>query len=241
MKDKKLSQEEFEGIERYLTDSMSREDRSDFEKSLMEDDSLNQKVKEMRVLFQAVEEQTLRDKLNDFHEESTFERNKVKPIGSYRKYAIAASIALLAGLSIWLTLSQKPKNEKLFAEYFNPDPGLITPMGTTSNYEFFRGMVDYKQTKYKLAIERWNLLVDQKPKNDTLNFYIGIAYLARDESEKAIVYLSKAVNYPNSKFINEAWYYLGLAQLKEGHSEKAIGSFKKSNLKNSKLILMEMD
>ena len=237
MKDQKISQEEFELIEHYLDGSMSHKEQSGFDKTLMEDEVLKQKTEEMRILLQAVEEQTLREKLKKFHKEISSEKSKTKSFNPFRKYAIAASIALLAVLGIWLILNQKPKNEKLFAQYFKPDPGLITPMSTTSNYEFYRGMVDYKQAKYKLAFERWKPLIAKKPQNDTLNFYLGLSWLARADSRKAIPYLSKAVNVTNSVFINEAWYYLGLAQLKEGQFSKATNSFKKSDLERSKMVL----
>jgi len=248
MKKQKQSQEEFERIERYLTASMKQEEQSVFEESLKTDDRLSKQVEEVRLLLQAVEEQSLRNKLDDFHKEIAPEPGVIKSIGSaqqpafaYKKYAIAASLALLIGLGAWLILAQKSENEKLFAQHFNPDPGLITLMGTTSNYEFFRGMVDYKQGKYELAIARWNPLIDQKPKNDTLNYYLGVSYLAQGESEKAINFLSIAVHQSNSVFIHYAYYYLGLVYLKDGYSEKAINSFKQSDLENSKVILLEID
>ncbi len=247
MKKQNQSQEEFERIDRYLTGLMNKEERSEFEKVLTEDSLLTQRVEEARILFQAVEEQSLRNKLDDFHEEIASKPGVIKSIEpairsafGYKKYAIAASLALLIGVAAWLIPGQKSENEKLFAHHFIPDPGLITPMSTTSNYEFFRGMVDYKQGKYELAIDRWNPLIDQKPENDTLNYYLGVSYLAKGESEKAIDFLLKAIHHSNSVFINEAWYYLGLAQLKEGNPEDAISSFKKSDLENSKLILNEI-
>ena len=144
------------------------------------------------------------------------------------------------GFGYWLLFRQKSAEEKLFAQYFKPDPGLLTPMSTTSDYEFYRGMVDYKQGKYELAIERWNPLLMQKPENDTLNFYLGVSYLAQEKNEEAIEYLSKAVNNPNSIFINESWYYLGLIYLDKGNTDDAIHSLRKSGLENSKLILQEI-
>ncbi len=240
MKKHNQSQEEFERIERYLTGRMDDNEKPDFEASLKTDPRLRKQTEEVRALLHAIEEKKLREKLDDFHEELTAGNRRVISVRPFLKYAIAASIALLIGLGVWLLSVRKTPDEKLFSQYFKPDPGLVTPMSTTPDYEFYRGMVDYKQGKYKPAIRRWRPLIEQKPKNDTLNFYLGVAWLAQGENKKAIVYLSKAVKYPNSTFINEAWYYLGLALLKEGHSEKAIHSFKKSNLENSNLILKEM-
>jgi len=248
MKKQNQSQEEFERIDRYLDGLMSREEQTKFEDSLKTDRLLNQQVEETWLLHQAVEEQSLRNKLEDFHAEmipEDAESKSNKPItgtvfGYYKAFAIAASLVLLMGFGYWLLFGQMSTDEKLFAQYFKPDPGLLTPMSTTSDYEFYRGMVDYKQGKYDLAIQRWNPLLKQKPENDTLNFYLGISYLAQNKNEEAIEYLSKAVNNPNSIFINESWYYLGMVQLKEGRTEEAISSFKMSNLEGSRLILKEL-
>ena len=247
MKKKDQSQEEFERIERYLTGIMDEGERSDFEAALKADDNLSRQVEEARVLFQAVEEQSLRNKLEDFHEELSSGQPQLKSNKSIEKssfnikyLAIAASLALLMGFGYWLLFGQMSADEKLFAQYFKPDPGLITPMSTTSDYEFYRGMVDYKQGNYDMAIARWNTLIEQNPENDTLNYFLGISYLAQDENEKAIAYLSKAVKSPNSIFINESWYYLGMAQLKEGNTGDAILSLRKSGLENSKLVLQEI-
>ncbi len=240
MKKKEQSQQEFERIERYLTGMMKPEEQAAFENALKTDTSLKQQVEEVSLLIRAVEERSLRNKLDEFHEEITAKGSNVKSIRPWIKYVVAASVVFLIGLGIWLLSGQKNRNEKLFAQYFKPDPGLITPMSTTSNYEFYRGMVDYKQGKYREAIERWNPLLEREPENDTLNFYLGVSFLAKDETGKAIAYLSKTVHYPNSIFISEAWYYLGLAHLKAGNSEEAIRSFKKSDLENSRLILKEI-
>jgi len=227
---------------------MKQEERSAFEKSLKTDTHLRQQVEEVRLLFQAVEEHSLRNKLEDFHEELSLGQPQLKSKESLEKssfnikyLAIAASLVLLMGLGYWLLFGQKSADEKLFAQYFKPDPGLITPMSTTSDYEFYRGMVDYKQGNYDLAIERWSTLIEQKPNNDTLNYYLGVSYLAQDKNENAIKYLSKALESPNSIFVNESWYYLGLAYLKDGYSDKAISSFKQSDLKNSIQITKQLE
>jgi tetratricopeptide (TPR) repeat protein len=241
MKDQKISQEEFELIEHYLNGSMSNEEQSDFEKSLTEDEVLKQKTEELRILFQAVEEQTLREKLKKFHKEIPSEKSKTKSLNPFRRYAIAASIALLAVLGIWLILNQKPKNEKLFAQYFKPDPGLITPMSTTSNYEFYRGMVDYKQAKYKLAFERWKPLLAKKPQNDTLNFYLGLSFLSTGNSTSALPYLTEVGKAGKSIFLPDVYYFIGLAYLKEGNIEKAKIALEKNGSEKARDLISKLN
>ena len=247
MKKQHQSQEEFEKIERYLDGSMEREERAGFEESLNSDPGLKTRVEEIRLLQMAVEEQSLRNKLDEYHREMASAQTQNKPaahksgrILTLRILAVAASLALLIGFGYWWYYGQKTAGEKLFDKYFQPDPGLLTPMSATSDYAFYRGMVDYKQGNYEEAINRWKPLAEKNPENDTLNFYLGVSYLAGDKPDKAIEYLSKAVRVPQSRFINEARYYLGLARLKAGNTEEAVRALKKSNLKKSRLILKEI-
>ena len=240
MNDQKISPEEFDRIERYLNNTMNDQERSEFDESIKNYERLSQKVGELKVLFQAVEEQSLRDKLHVFHKETSHREKTGLSVKLYKRFALAASIVIILGVGILLITGQKNQNEKLFAEYFKPDPGLITPMSSTSNYEFYRGMVDYKQAKYSQAINRWLVLKKNKPNNDTLDFYLGVAYLALDDSGNAVTFLSKAARHSGSKFINEAWYYLGLANLKEGNVEKSIQSLANSKIENSKILLRKI-
>ena len=102
-------------------------------------------------------------------------------------------------------------------------------------------MVDYKQENYQAAIEKWKPLLSEKPENDTLNYFLGVAYLAEKKDREAIDYLSEVSNNQSSMFLQESYYYLGLALLKSGEIEKAKTNFKKSNNDESQAILKELN
>ena len=108
----------------------------------------------------------------------------------------------------------------MFLEYFSPDPGLPTVMGNNDNYPFYEAMVDYKEGNYDVAIKKWRGLLVSKPNNDTLNYFLGVAHLANDDSKSAIPYLEK-IDVSESFFGKDAKHYLGLAHLKSGDIEKA--------------------
>ena len=239
--DSDISQVQFEQIERYLTNEMDSEERFEFDKILIGNDQLREQVEEQRILFQAIEEGSLREKLNEFHKELEAENTKVKSIRPYKQYAIAASIALLIGLGYWLTMGQKSAHEKLYAAYFAPDPGLITPMSATSDYEFYRGMVDYKQGEYELAINRWDSLIKLNPENDTLNFFMGVSYLALEDPSQALPYLKKVSDSSQSIFNPEVFYYLGLAELKEGNTEAAKVAFETNGSEKALEIISKLN
>lgn len=250
-----ISQEELEEIERFLNKELSEEDHSVFEEKMMIDNSFSEKVEEIRVLIQVVEEDGLSKQMEAIHKKNFASNNieveasnvatedKVVSINSnkslYRKFAFAASIALLVGLGTYLFNNATSEHEQLFATHFTQDPGLVTPMSATDNYEFYRGMVDYKQEKYALAITRWQKLLIEKPTNDSLNYYIGVSKLTQGEVEKSLSYFEKIE--AKSFFYNDALLYLGLINLKQGNIESAKLYFEKNNSIKAKEILNQIN
>ena len=119
-------------------------------------------------------------------------------------------------------LNSGSENEKLFAKHFSPDPGLPTTMSTSLNYEFFDAMVNYKREEYDIAITKWERLLQDQSKNDTLNYFLGVSYLAKGDTQLADEFLQKIADHPESIFSRDAVHYRALALLKKGETEKAI-------------------
>ena len=101
-------------------------------------------------------------------------------------------------------------------------------------------MVSYKQGAYAEAIAQWEPLLNEKPKNDTLNYFVGVAHLANNNESEAITFLQWATEKENSQFLSDAYYYLGLSYLKKGNKENAIHFFKLSKHKKSTALLSEL-
>ncbi len=236
-----ISQELLERVERYLDNTMSKQEHDDFELQLQTDTVFRTKVEEVKTLLMGVENQSLKELLDDFHKdipESEIEKHISYRFSHWRKFA-AAAVILIAVTSFWWF--DKPQNEQLYDEYFTPDPGLPTVMGNSDNFDFYDAMVDYKQGHYKTAIEKWEVLQTKKSNKDTLNYFIGVAHLANENDKNAISFLEKSTQNIDFTLLNDAHYYLGLAYLKEGNIEKAKANFKLSNHDESKVILNELN
>jgi tetratricopeptide (TPR) repeat protein len=113
-------------------------------------------------------------------------------------------------------------------------------MSNNSDFEFFDGMVSYKRAEYQLAIEKWQNLLADKPQNDTLNYFLGVAYLAEKNQLKTIEFLTKVAGDSNSIFFKDVNFYLGLAYLKNDDIEKSIQSFNISNTEKSQQIISNL-
>lgn len=238
---KYISQEKLEVFERYLMEEMDSSERETYEQQLSNDSELKEQFEEYKTMVFIVEENALKQQLNDFHADLELEKDNVVSLNNPRKrnYLVAASIVLLIGLGgLWFF---NLKNQSLFDEYFRPDPGLPTVMGNSEDYDFYEAMVDYKMKDYAIAIGKWEKLLAQKPQNDTLNYFLGSALLANEQEKHSVEFLEKAASDENSVFYSDANFYLGLVYLKMKQQDRAKIYLKKSNRKAAKELIPEMN
>ena len=236
-----ITQDVLETIERYINKTMTSNEIISFEKKLQSDSKFKAQFEDIKILLLGIETQSLKEKLDSFHEDIPFGKSKtsiVKPLFSIRKFVAAAAIIIAVG-SFWFF--NQNTNEKLFVTYFIPDPGLPTTMSETSNFEFYDAMVNYKQGDYNTAISKWEALLEKKPQNDTLNYFLGVAHLANKNEKSAIKHLDIIAQDSNANFKNEAYYYLGLAHLKADNVKLAKKNLNFSTIDNSKKILLELN
>jgi tetratricopeptide (TPR) repeat protein len=236
------SQEQLEAIERYINNTMAEDELKAFKAKLETDSEFKIQVEDIKTLLSGIEEQSLKEQLDDFHKDikkQAYKKDSAKVrYLQFRKLVAAAAIIIALG-SFWLF--NQNSNERLYSKYFTPDPGLPTTMSNSSNFDFYDAMVNYKQGDYKTAIKKWNLLNTNSPNNDTLNYFLGVAYLANKSEKEAIEFLEKSVKNENFSLIDDAYYYLGLSHLKEGNTELAKLYFKKSSVEKSQALISELE
>ncbi len=214
-----ISQEQVEEFERFLLGHMSASKEVEFHQKLDKNEVLKERFNEFKELFVTAEEDGLRNVLESFHEGFN-EKVKLNRT-NFNRYRIAASVAVLVAVGIWF-FNRQSHNEKLYYEYFSPDPGLPTVMGEIDNYPFYEAMVDYKRGEYDIAIEKWEKLKSIKPDNDTLNYFLGNAHLANGNTAEAIDFFKNTLKSQTSPFHKEARYYMALGLLKKNNVPEAI-------------------
>jgi len=238
-----IAPEEFEIIEQYLTQQLPAEEQDAFTKRLSNDNALKNKLESVRLLLLGVQEVSLVHKIEDFHEElkkSPKENSSTGKLFSMKQWLVAASVIGIAVLGVLLFLTIHGKEEKIFSAYYKPDPGLISAMGHSDNYAFDRAMIDYKTKNYDSAIKAWENLLTTNPDNDTLNYFIGSAYLAKKEADKALEHFKKVMANSNSYFLNDACWYAGLALVNEGRIEEAVPLISKSEHTGKEGLLLRL-
>lgn len=216
--------------------------RMAFESRMKQDKELSDLVGELKTIFSGLETLALKSEMEHYHQELMARQLSGKPgVNLWVKYSIAAVIAILMVSVIWLWFIPESEESSLFARFYEPDPGLITAMSNETNYAFDRGMVDYKSGLYDAAITRWEELLIQKPENDTLQYFLGAAYLAVKDFESAKSYLNQVAEKSEGRFLQDANWYLALIHLAEGNPEITKRFLEKAEHPSKNALLEALD
>lgn len=208
-----IDQELFEQIEAYLLHSMTTEERSRFEVQLAADPSLQKELELQRQLLSIVT-------VESFKVTKKEAQSHPGKIISISKWWWAAAALLIFFCGFWFFQNQTATPQKLANQYFSPDPGLPVTMSSSSQYQFYDGMVSYKEADYEKAIAIWKSIATTNRQSDTLQYFIGLAYLNRDHYNDALQQLLPIAE-GNSKWKEKASWYLSLTYLKLNQPQKA--------------------
>lgn len=227
-------------IEAYLDQQLSQSERAEFEQRALDEQEWTLKIKEVESLRKGVEKHLLKEELERIHQEAYSGVEKSKSIQAYWPWLAAAAVAvfILAGISIFGVL-QDP-NERLFEAYYEVDPGLITAMSGSEQYEFDRGMVDFKSGNYQEALAFWEPLLAQSDQ-DTLVYFIAIAEIEEGKFEEAEDKLRQVSKRNDSEFQEDATWTLVLLYVRKGQIEEAIELLKTSSHPRSAELLKELE
>lgn len=208
-----IDQELFEQIEAYLLNTLSPEERSRFEKQLAADPSLQKELDLQRQLLAIA---TIESFKTDQQAKPTLPA-KVKPISKWW-WAAAAMLVLISG--IWYLQSKSVSPQQLANHYFIPDPGLPVTMSSTRQYQFYDGMVSYKEADYDKALSIWKSIAQNNNSSDTVQYFIGVAYLNTDQYNDALQQLLPIAE-GKGKWKDKAAWYLSITYLKLNQPKKA--------------------
>lgn len=215
-----ISQEEFEEIENYLLGNLSLAQQEDFERRMESDSVLRTEVLLQQKLITAVE-------IGSFDKGiAKLKSPKVKKIKISRLWTIAAvfvGIVLFSFLGYLLLRETNSKTDiDLYAAYFYPDPGLPVVMSSTEEYDFYDGMVSYKEGKYEEAIAIWKKLPNSKLDSDTLRYYQGVALMNLGKIDDSAAFLDLITLDSQSEFHAKAIWYRALIHIRQNETIQAI-------------------
>ncbi|CAN5759997.1 hypothetical protein BH11BAC3_BH11BAC3_34920 [soil metagenome] len=234
-----ITEDELELIDQYLNNQLPAADKIAFEERLAGDAAWKQKLEEIKLISLGIQEAALRELLPTFNNVNKQLHTRVISMNRIKKMAAAAAVIGLISV-VGLMFFKTPAEDKLYASYYQPDPGLATEMGIADNYEFSRAMVDYKTAHYTEALVRWEKLLVANTANDTLNYFVGCASLANNDLSKAVSSFTNVTQNKQSVFEKEAYWYLGLALLKQKNKTAAIAAISQSDHPGKDALLAKL-
>ena len=218
-----ITSEELELIDAFLMEQETPVQKIAFAKKIEADVDWENKIDTIRLLKAGISEVALKQKLEHFHKEikpAILPQASVKRMNTLKVFFWAAA-SIIFILAIGFFIFKNDKFENAYANYYKPDPGLITVMGIADDYDFEEGMVQYKNGKYAKALELWRAPLEANKQSDTLLYFTASAYQALKETDKATANYLKVLEQPNSAFYKDASWYLGLIYLENKNLDKA--------------------
>ncbi len=139
------------------------------------------------------------------------------------KIAIAAAVSLV--VVAWFALNPfgTLSGPELFAEHFEPYPNVIGMTRGADQQQVDQrtaAYMAYDQGDYAQAVEVFGKILPESDDQTLDLFYLGNAYLAIGNNEKAVAAFKEVVEAQTGLTINAKWY-LGLSYLNSGELESA--------------------
>jgi len=213
-------------IEKHLQNKLSSKERLEFKKLLESNPAFKKEVSLHTNLKKVVEHE---DDTNFKNLIADLEKNTTQkqPNYSYTKWLIAASIALLFGLTYFLNTSQKISTDQLFAQNFEPYRNVVAPIVRSDNQQDdkTRAFMAYEKGEYEIAISLFTKLYSET-KEPYYLFYKANALLKLERAKEAIPLLLEHLKTKDTLTKKTNWY-LALAYIKLKEKKKAKELLKK--------------
>lgn len=213
-----------EEIENYFEGKLSLEDKLLFEAKLESNADLVAEFDLYKQIRGAIVEKgkvDLKSKFALVDKELDNNQTRVIPISKKRNYktlAIAASVLIVVGLSIFFLLNKKNDYSQLASKYYEAEKGLPVEMGASNKFDNLMNF--YKSGNYNDAKKLMDEMLKMETTNDTLIYFNAVI------SEELKNYRPAINNYTRipstSNYFQKAQYRLALTYLKSNDKNNAI-------------------
>jgi len=246
-----MNTQEFEIIENYFSGKLGETEKQSFQQKLESDPAFAERVNKYslakRIVWEVARSE-MKKNLEYLHK-SLSKTGKLNAIG-YNPIRLAAAILILLGLAgaFYFSFLKVKSSDKLFAEYFEPYPDVISNRGenTTLDPLVSEAIASYKKRDFAGAWVKFNEWSnkDQSP-DDFITLYRGISGLKSGHESEATELFSKIRDGNSKTLYEQSTWFLALSWLKTGDKEKALPLLKELSDKNlfnsgkAKLLLKE--
>jgi anti-sigma-K factor RskA len=211
----------YDQIERYWEGLLEAEELKAFKKKMQEDTDFAEEVNLYKNIEKSIqqrmqnlkEEQKLRATLTNLGktQKSKIKKSKIIPLMKYKKWLVAASIAIIVGFFMF------QNKEVTYASYATHEPMQVSVRGGT-NESLERVQKAFNSQDYLLANNHLSRLAEYYRDNAEIQLYYGITLIETDQYDMAKMVLTRIIK-GDSLFKYKAQWYLALNSLKQNDKE----------------------
>ncbi len=224
-------------IDRYIQGMLTTSEKEDFDSLVATDADFREEVeiiKNLHLVAGAEDRENLKKTMAHFEAKIADKETPVVALFTYKKFLIAASIALFIGIGIYslLTPFGSDTNE-LYAAHFEPYRNVVTPIvrGENDRDKEVIAFIAYENKEYTTAANQFARLYEETQKSYFL-LYQANALLAADKAQVAIPILEQHLKL-NDSFKEKSMWYLALAHLKSNNTNASIDLLKELAVKKA--------
>lgn len=213
-----------ETIKKYLANQLTPTERNAFEQEMENDEFLKESVEGFEMLSNSdTKLTTIKTELNNQIDAkvSQYKKSKIISMNVYKLAAAACIIGILSITAYRIFFTKKSVNEEqIYATYFKPLTNIDANVrGENDKSDEKKAANAYENEDYFEALNMYQKLVANNPKNIKNNLFLGISYLATNQSKKAIDVLQTITQSEEYHF--DIQWYLALAYIKNKEIQNA--------------------
>ena len=197
--------ENIETIEHYLLDKMDKSAKTAFENEMLVNDSLKDKVEQVRISLDAVKDQGLRNEFKQIHRKIETRSKQSRQRKLYFT-GIAASVAIVI-ISLITTFNNS--NDQIFDKYFYLYPNLITKRGDQDDALLKISQAYSDQHFYRA--DSIYCTIQNETNSDQVLLYAALAKIKIEKYAEAIQLLA-SIN--SLEYYQQATWYKALIYIK---------------------------
>jgi hypothetical protein len=214
----------FELFEKYYTNSLSKEERSDFEKKMKSNDSIAQDYGDFVMMMEHLDKKeeinTALNSLNEVHDE----KKRNTPIFGIKMIRLLVAAILLPFLvyTVYFVTStnySEESAEEIFASNFKSASISLIGKGIDSTVVLAEINADYNNANYSEVINALSTMEIDSFKDNRIWLMMACSYIEERKysiAREALLPLENA-----AQFQNDFYWYTAMSFLGEGNVEKA--------------------
>lgn len=212
-------------IDDYLLQRMKGEELAAFERRLAENPALAEAVRQQKLAMQVLDSMgdlRMKERVAKLHQQALAQQPAPRRLWAVR-ISIAASLALLLGLSVWLWL-RPASPAQLYAAYYQPYKLGLGSRNTDADQLLAAAAKQYATGDFAAALPGFQSAMAANPSDLKLRLATGICQLELGQYDEALSNFQRIVDANDPLYTEQAQWYSAMTQLRRNDPQAAKAS-----------------